>query len=153
MQNKFESKHAQALWELSADYLGSGREYGETPFIPVEAFRRLMGIPESMYPAFMRLNEKVIKPALAEINRVSDFQVAVDYQRQGRKVTALKFRIRRVPLLPEGNSKQGKLFPAMEDMPAVVQELKNAGIGSQDAWDISHSTGLSGKQVASVGCI
>ena len=49
MQNKFESKHAQALWELSADYLGAERDYGETPFIAVETFRTLMGIPEGKY--------------------------------------------------------------------------------------------------------
>lgn len=136
MQNKFESKHAQALWELSADYLGSGREYGETPFIPLETFRKLMGIPERMYPEFMRLNEKVIKPAISEINRVCDFQVKVDYQRQGRKVIALKFKIWRVALLSEQNNGQGKLFPDMEDMPSIVQELKESGIASHDAWEI-----------------
>src|SRR4029450_10652711 len=57
MQNKFESKHAQALWELSADYLGAGREEGATPLIPLEVFRNLMGIPEGEYREFMRLNE------------------------------------------------------------------------------------------------
>ena len=136
MQNKFESKHAQALWELSADYLGSGREYGETPFIPLEAFRNLMGIPDGMYPEFMRLNEKVIKPAIAEINRICDFRVKVDYQRQGRKVTALKFKIWRVALLPERNPAQGTLFPEVEDMPIIVKELKEAGIATREAWEI-----------------
>src|SRR5918998_344526 len=44
LQNKFESKYAQAVWELCLDYLGSGREHGETPFISVEQFKKLMGI-------------------------------------------------------------------------------------------------------------
>ena len=136
MQNKFESKHAQALWELSADYLGAGREEGATPLIPLEVFRNLMGIPEGMYPEFMRLNEKVIKPAIAEINRVSDFRVTVDYQRQGRKVIALQFKIRRIILLPTPNNGQGKLFPDIEDMPIIVKELKEAGIAARDAWEI-----------------
>jgi hypothetical protein len=136
MQNKFESKHAQALWELSADYLGAGREEGATPLIPLEVFRNLMGIPEGMYPEFMRLNEKVIKPAIAEINRVSDFRVTVDYHRQGRKVIALQFKIRRIILLPTPNNGQGKLFPDVEDMPIIVKELKEAGIAARDAWEI-----------------
>jgi hypothetical protein len=136
MQNKFESKHAQALWELSADYLGAERDYGETPFIAVETFRTLMGIPEGMYPDFMRLNDKVIKPAVTDINRISDFRLLVDYQRQGRKVTALKFKIRRVLLIPEALTGQGSLFPDLEDMPMVVKELKEAGLSSGDAWDI-----------------
>ena len=47
LQNQFESKHAQALWELCIDYLGSRREYGETPFISVEQFSKLMGTEET----------------------------------------------------------------------------------------------------------
>ena len=54
----------------------------------------------------------------------------VDYLRQGRKVTALKFKMRRVALLPEPNKEQGKLFPELDDMPLVVRELKEAGIAS-----------------------
>jgi hypothetical protein len=136
MQNKFESKHAQALWELSADYLGAAREEGATPTIPLEEFRFLMGIQEGEYPQFMRLNEKVIKPAIKEINRISDFRVTVDYHRKGRKVIALQFKIRRIILLPTPNSGQGKLFPDIEDMPMIVKELKDAGIVARDAWEI-----------------
>jgi hypothetical protein len=84
----------------------------------------------------MRLNEKVIKPAINEINRVSDFRVTVDYHRQGRKVVALQFKIRRIILLPTPNHGQGKLFPDIEDMPIIVKELKEAGIVARDAWEI-----------------
>ena len=85
LQNKFDSKHALALWELCIDYLGGERDYGETPFISLEQFRELMGITDGMYPTFKRLSEKVINPAIAEINRLSDFRVTVDYQRRSRK--------------------------------------------------------------------
>ena len=110
LQRQFDSKYGLALWELCADYLGSGREYGETPFIPLEAFRKLMGVTEAMYNSFKKLNQKVIGPAVAEINRVSDFHVTADYQRHGRKVVALKFKMRRVALLPEQSNGQGELF-------------------------------------------
>jgi Initiator Replication protein, WH1/Initiator Rep protein, WH2 len=136
LQKQFSSKYSLALWELCTDYLGSGREYGETPFISVEAFRKLMGVTESMYPAFMNFNQKVVKPAVDEINTVSDFRVAVDYQRQGRKVLALKFKMRRVALLPEPNNVQRKLFPELEDMPVIVKELRDAGLSTQDALEI-----------------
>jgi len=76
-----------------------------------------MGITEGMYPTFKRLSEKVINPAIAEINRLSDFRVTVEYQRQSRKIVALKFKIRRVVLLPEPNKGQGRLFPELDDMP------------------------------------
>src|SRR6266851_6307453 len=137
MQNRFESKHAQALWELCLDYLGNGREYGETPYIPVDELRKLLGQAQTQYTQeFKIFNRFSLKPAIAEINRISDFCVSIDYQRQGRKVTAVKFKIRRVVRLPEGVTEQGRLFPELEDMPLVVKELKDAGMSSQDAWDI-----------------
>jgi hypothetical protein len=136
LQRRFHSKYGLALWELCADYLGSGREYGETPHIPLEAFRKLMGITDSAYPSFKRLKDKVINPAVAEINEVSDFRVAVDYQHEGRKVTALKFKIRRLALLSEARPEQKKLFPELEDMPLVVKALKDAGVSTQDALEI-----------------
>jgi hypothetical protein len=95
-----------------------------------------MGIADGMYPLFMRLNEKVIKPAIVEVNRVSDFRVTMDCQRQGRKVTALKFKMRRVARLPEPQSEQRTLFPDLDDMPVLVKELRDAGLAMQDALDI-----------------
>jgi len=136
LQKQFESKYALALWELCADYLGASREYGETPFIELDTYRALMGIKEGGYPKFKEFNRCAVKEPVAEINSISDFQVSVDYLRQGRKVTALKFKMRRVALLPEPNKAQGKLFPELDDMPLVVRELKEAGIASPDAWEI-----------------
>jgi hypothetical protein len=136
LQNRFDSKHALALWELCIDYLGAERDYGETPFISLDHFRELMGITEGMYPTFKRLSEKVINPAIAEINRLSDFRVTVDYQRQSRKIVALKFKIRRVVLLPEPSKGQGRLFPELDDMPVVVRDLQEAGISAHESWEI-----------------
>src|SRR5260370_38735836 len=84
----------------------------------------------------MEFSQRFLPPAIAEINRVSDFRVSVEYQRQGRKVMALKFKIRRVALLPEADTKQATLFPELEDMPVVVKELQEAGMSSQDGWGI-----------------
>src|SRR6266436_6883221 len=136
MQKRFKSKHSLALWELCIDYLGAKRDYGETPWIPLDDFYRLMGMAEGQYSLYKLFSQRVLSPAIAEINRVSDFRVSVEYQRQRRKVTALKFKIRRVALLPEADTKQATLFPELEDMPVVVKELQEAGMSSQDAWDI-----------------
>jgi len=134
LQKRFDSKHALALWELCTDYLGSGREHGETPFLELTTFRKLMGIAKEEYPRFKDLSLYVIKKPVEEINHVSDFRVTVEYQYQGRKVIALKFKIRRVALLPE--PAQIKMFPDLEDMPVVIKELKDVGLSSNDAWEI-----------------
>jgi hypothetical protein len=133
LQNRFSSKHTQALWEVCADYLGANREHGETPFIGMEYFRKVIGADDS-YRDFKKLNQRVIKPAIGEINRVSDFRVTVEHQREGRKVTALKFKIRRVLTLP--GMRQPHLFPDLEDMPVVVKMLKDAGLAHRDAFEV-----------------
>ena len=88
MQNKFDSKHALALWELCLDYLDKTKNYSETPFIPLEKFRELMGIANDMYPEFKKLNKWVIKDPIEEINEVTDFHVNVEYKRWSRRVDA-----------------------------------------------------------------
>lgn len=136
LQKRFGSKYSLALWELCTDYLGGKREAGETPWIAVAEFRKLMGVEGGIYDSFKRVTERVISPALAEVNHVSDFRVTVEHQRQGRKVTALKFKMRRVAMLPEPENMQTSFFPDLDDMPPVVRELGDAGLMKKDAWEI-----------------
>jgi replication initiator protein len=138
VQNRFESKHALTLWELCVDYLGAKRDCGETPWIDIDAFRKIMGIEDSHYYAalFKKLKQKVITPALTEINRLSDFNVTVEYQHKGRRVTALKFKMRRVFLLPSPANTQAPLFPELDDMPLLVKELRDVGLSTQDALEV-----------------
>jgi hypothetical protein len=137
LQKQFESKYALALWELCADYLGASRAYGETPFIDLEKYRKLMGIKAGGYPKFKEFNRCAVKEPLTEINRISDFQVSVEYQRERRKVTALKFKMRRVALIPEPQTEQEQLFPERDEIPPVVKALQEAGLSAHDAWNIA----------------
>jgi len=137
MQNKFDSKHALALWELCLDYLDRTKQYGETPWIALETFRELMGISEEMYPEFKKLNKWVIKDPIANINEVTDFRVEVEYRRQSRKINAVKFRMRRLLQLGEQPPSQELLCTApVNECPPEVQELHAAGFTLQDAREI-----------------
>jgi Initiator Replication protein len=138
IQNKFVSKYAQALWELCVDSLGTARQQGETPFIPVERYREIMGISAEQYPKFKEFNRRVIKGPVEEINGVTDFHVEADYLRKGRgdKVVAVKFRIRRVLDVRQLGKGMMPLFTDLEDMPLAVKALKDAGLSAKDAWEI-----------------
>ena len=124
LQNQFTSRYALILWEVCFDYFDTDRDQGETPFIPLETFKTLMGLEETDYPVFKVLNQSVIKPAIKEINALTDYHVEAESKRLGRKISELKFRIKRVKQLPV----QESLFPDIENLPPVAVELIQAEI-------------------------
>ena len=53
-----------------------------------------MGVDgSSYYETFKHLNAKIIKPAVAEVNRTSNITLAPEFARTGRAVTAIRFAI------------------------------------------------------------
>lgn len=93
LQNAFRSKYSLILYELALDYFDATRQAGETPWISLERFRALMGVDPAQYPEFKALGQWVIKPAVDEVAQCTDLRVAVQYQREGRRIAALKFTI------------------------------------------------------------
>lgn len=124
LQNRFKSQYALVLWELCFDYFDTERDEGETPFIALDTFRELLGIESGEYPAYSIFNRAVIKPAVKEINKETDYHVEVEQKRIGRRVGELKFRITRVKQLPV----QESLFPDIENLPPIAVELVQARI-------------------------
>ena len=133
LQNQFKGQYALILWEVCFDYFDTDRGQGETPFIPLETFRELMGIEADEYSGFPFLNRDVIKPALKEINALTNYHVEVEHKRMGRKVAELKFRIERVRHLPV----QESVFPDIEDLSPVALELVQAQVDRRVALDIA----------------
>ena len=133
LQNRFKSQYALVLWEICFDYFDADRDQGETPFISLDTFRELLGIENDEYPAFSIFNRAVIKPAIKEINDLTDYQVEVEQKRIGRKVGELKFRITRVKEIPI----QESLFPDIENLPPVALELVQAAIDRNVALKIA----------------
>ena len=138
LQNRFTDRHALILWELCFDYFDTARDQGETPFIPLEKFRELMGVENDVYPAFKTLNQCVVKPAVKEINELTNFFVEVEQKREGRKIGFLKFRISRLKELPAVEPTQASLFPDIEDLPVVANALVQAGVARREALKIAN---------------
>ena len=133
LQNRFRSRYALVLWEVCFDYFDTDRDQGETPFIPLETYRELMGIEAGEYQTFKALNQFVIKPAIKEINDLTDYLVEVERKRLGRRIAELKFRITKVKQLPV----QESLFPDIENLPSVAVELVQAEIDRKMALQIA----------------
>ena len=58
LQNRFTHRYALILWEVCFDYFDIARNQGETPFIPMETFRDLMGLDKDEYPRIQRIQPK-----------------------------------------------------------------------------------------------
>ena len=97
-----------------------------------------MGLEKEEYPIFKVLNRDLIKPAIKEINDLTNYHVEVEHKRLGRRIAELKFRITKVKQFPV----QESLFPDIENLPPVAIELVQAEIDrnmamkiADQAWD------------------
>lgn len=64
-----------------------------TPSFSIELWRALLGADAATYDDFRRLNEKVIRPAVAQINEHMPFTTEPEYIRKDRKVVSMRFSI------------------------------------------------------------
>ena len=133
LQNQFKSRYALVLWEVCFDYFDTDRDQGETPFIPLNTFKALMGLEETDYPVYKVLNQSVIKPAIREINDLTNYHVEVEQKRIRRRISELKFRITKVKHIPI----QDSLFPDIENLPPIAVELIQADIDRKVALRIA----------------
>ncbi|MDF0506590.1 RepB family plasmid replication initiator protein [Burkholderia cenocepacia] len=95
MQREFKGNYALSLYENCLRFRGT--ESGSTGWWPVDTWRKVLGASASLYDEFKFLSNKVIKPAVAEINKISDLIVEPEYKREGRFVTEIRFLVKENP--------------------------------------------------------
>ena len=94
IQRNFSSGHGLALYENCYRFVRTG----STGWWAIDVFRKLMGVDGSTYyESFKHLNAKIIKPALAEVNKSSDIVIEPEFRKKGRAVTDIRFLIRENP--------------------------------------------------------
>ena len=80
----FTSKYALALYELIAPRINLKHKWQEK--FTVEDLRALLGVPDGKLERIPNLLQKVIEPALLEVNGLSGFGVAIEPIRNGGKL-------------------------------------------------------------------
>lgn len=105
IQRRFTSGHALALYENCYRFVRTG----SSGWWPLDLFRRLMGVEGSAYyEVFKHLNAKIIKPAVAEVNKTSNIILTPETKKTGRTVTDIRFLIRENPQLTILNIDDGE---------------------------------------------
>jgi len=94
IQRNFTSGHGLALYENCYRFVRTG----STGWWSLDIFRKLMGVDGSAYyESFKHLNAKIIKPAVAEVNKSSDIIIEPQTRKKGRAVSEIRFLIKENP--------------------------------------------------------
>lgn len=80
------SKYSIRLYELIARRIGMHKQF---EVFDVDRLRGLMGVPPNKLTRFADFNKHCLKPALAEVNQLSDFKVDIAKIKRGRTVEKL----------------------------------------------------------------
>ncbi|WP_370271540.1 replication initiation protein, partial [Hyphomonas sp.] len=83
----FTSKYALALYEAVARRVRLKHVFTER--FALDDFRELLGVEPDKLTTFGNLNQYAIKPAVLEVNALSDFTVTVMPEKTGRRVTGV----------------------------------------------------------------
>ncbi len=133
IQRRFTSGHALALYENCYRFVRTG----STGWWSVDLFRRLMGVSDSAYyETYKHLNAKIIKPAVAEVNKTSNIVVTPETRKMGRTVTDIRFRIAENPQLAILDLDDGEGVRSS----AVYARIRALGISDRLArqWVVEH---------------
>lgn len=80
------SKYSIRLYEMVERRIGMIKQYEE---FTIDEFRALLGVPEGKLERYADFNKHCLKPALDEVNHLTDFEVNILAIKKGRSVEKL----------------------------------------------------------------
>lgn len=95
--NLFKSDFALALYETCNRYAPKRTdEQGSTGWKSLDEWRQILGVPNSeYYKSSGRVKEKILVPAITQVNKLSDINIKPEFRRSGRggAISEIKFII------------------------------------------------------------
>ena len=85
--------YATRLYEL----LVSWRSAGKTPIIEINDFRAKLGLLDQEYKLMHNFKNRVLDPAIKQINEHTDITVKVEQHKTGRSITGFSFKFKQKP--------------------------------------------------------
>ena len=82
--------YATRLYEL----LVSWRSVGKTPIIEINDFRSKLGLLDQEYKLMHNFKNRVLDPAISQINEHTDITVKVEQHKTGRSITGFSFKFK-----------------------------------------------------------
>ena len=124
-QNNFRSKYSLILWEFLMNHASNEKGITSgTEWVKLKNYRDLMGIEDGKYSSFKELNYNLINTPIKDINKVSDMDVEVKYQKVGTSVVAVRFIITKKTDEKEAEKTEIKALPE-KDTSSIKDKLLN----------------------------
>lgn len=87
--SKFKSSYGLALYENCIRYQG----LSQTPWFPLDIFRKLMGVFDGKYQVFKDFKKRVLDVGINEVNAIAPLHVVPEIERVNQKVTRIRFKL------------------------------------------------------------
>lgn len=115
-QASLSSKYSLALYENCIRY----KSLGFTKSFPIDLLRELLGADFGCYKKNSVLCQKIIKPAIKEINKKTNLVLCSRFIKQGNKIKAIKISVNSAikttvkPLAEKSNQEEAAVFNALQ---------------------------------------
>ena len=126
-QKLFKTSYGLALWENCVRYSNTG----STGLLSFDDWRKLLGATAKTYEEYRRFSQKVLMPAIKEVNDVSNIEIKLKVKRTNRKVSHLGFAVRRKET-PNDTLPSPEALSSISESPEY-QELVKHGISDVQA--------------------
>ena len=142
------SAYAVRLYEL----LITWRSTGKTPIIPLEEFRKKMGVLDGEYTRSDNFKKWVIEKPIAQVNENTDIIVKVEQHKTGRTITGFSFKFKQKqqpkiekPVDPKRDPNTPDFFVNMTDAQrhlfahklSVLPEMSEYSVGTESFEDFA----------------
>lgn len=124
-QARLSSKYSLALYENCIRY----KSLGSTKAFPVNLLRELLGADFGCYKKNSVLCQKIIKPAIMEINKKTNLVLCSRFIKQGNKIKAVKISVKNTiktttsPLIEKNNQVETQVFNALQKIDESILKM------------------------------
>jgi plasmid replication initiation protein len=124
IQRKLDGAYALTLYENCVRYRPNNKKkHGSTGEWSLALFRSIIGATSKHYDDFRRLNSKIIKPAIAQINKVTDIFLTAFPVKQGTQVVGIRFEVSDNPNTANQTSLDGLSLAESVEANAEIKAL------------------------------
>lgn len=123
---EFQSSYSLKFYEFCYSAINPQSNYVMTEFIPKEKFWELLGLKDGEYKNYYNFKSRVIKPAIKEVNELTDLQIELERIKRGPSKYDFRFKIKRQAVQTRLKLDDLKLKSVYDRFHGATSSVKNS---------------------------